>query len=468
MKKNIVLFILIFISFYSTSLVFGQEVSDEAQRHSDRGVAAIDIKDFEAAIKEFEEAVKLAPDWPDAFYNLGAAQEGAEKYRDAVRSYTEYLRLAPNADDAEDIKSLINTLEFKAEQVLTIPDIVDTLVSCNEKGGWQEFDSDSGILKPLGANGGLGLDITRVDDRSVKVLTERRRYLDREEYSYSTLSVTGPVIAYTHKLFMLNNKTKELDYKAYADIEIEVVSKNHVKIHRISHNFGFSNLDVDSLYEYKKKDGSPNAENIDRNAPADINAKDSSGYTPLIGAILRRNKDDIDSLIAKGADVTARDNRQRTPLHVAVVWGKMEVVELLIAKGADINAKEEDGTTPLHEAATWDNTKIAELFIAKGAQINVRDNDGWTPLLTAASGKSGEETAMLLIAKGADVNAKDNEGITTLHLAAEYGKKELAELLIAKGADVNANDNEGKTPLQIAESKGFKEVADLLRKHGAR
>lgn len=71
---------------------------------------------FKDAIKEFEQAIKLAPDWPAPYYNLGLAQEKAGKYSDAITSLKQYLRLAPNASDAETVKTLINKLEYKRDR----------------------------------------------------------------------------------------------------------------------------------------------------------------------------------------------------------------------------------------------------------------------------------------------------------------------------------------------------------------
>jgi hypothetical protein len=120
MNKTVAWLTTLFILVLGIALSFGQDVSEEARRHFDRGVAALEMAqspaDCEAAINEFEQAVKLAPDWPDVFYNLGIAQEKAEKYGDAVRSYQQYLRLAPNSSDAEEVKSLINKLEYRREK----------------------------------------------------------------------------------------------------------------------------------------------------------------------------------------------------------------------------------------------------------------------------------------------------------------------------------------------------------------
>ncbi|HUT34358.1 MAG TPA: tetratricopeptide repeat protein [Planctomycetota bacterium] len=112
------------------TLSWGQPaVSDEAKRHFDRGMAAVEMakspEDYGAAIKEFEQAVRLAPDWPDAYYNLGTVQATANKYSAAIANLKQYLRLAPNAADVAAVKTLINKLEFKAEQEITDEQALD-------------------------------------------------------------------------------------------------------------------------------------------------------------------------------------------------------------------------------------------------------------------------------------------------------------------------------------------------------
>jgi len=98
-----------------------QNIPDEARRHFDYGMAAVEMAnspdDYKSAIKEFEQAVRLAPGWADAYYNLGMVQEKANKLDEAVTSLKRYLRLAPNANDTEMVKSLINKIEFKAKKI---------------------------------------------------------------------------------------------------------------------------------------------------------------------------------------------------------------------------------------------------------------------------------------------------------------------------------------------------------------
>lgn len=112
---------------------FGQAVSDDARRHFDRGMAAVEMANspdgYAPAIKEFKQAVSLAPNWPDAYYNLGKAQEKAEQYSDAIASLRQFLVVAPNANDAEAAKTLINKLEYKNEREEGVQKVYNIMTS---------------------------------------------------------------------------------------------------------------------------------------------------------------------------------------------------------------------------------------------------------------------------------------------------------------------------------------------------
>lgn len=125
---------------------FGQSISDEAKRYFDRGVAAVELAkspaDYQSAIKEFQQAINLAPGWPDVYYNLGLVQEKAEKYGDAVTSFRQYLKYAPTANDVETVKSLINKLEYKRDKTDKKTEIINAMTRGT-------------FLKKGGSNGGI-------------------------------------------------------------------------------------------------------------------------------------------------------------------------------------------------------------------------------------------------------------------------------------------------------------------------
>jgi ankyrin repeat protein len=108
---------------------------------------------------------------------------------------------------------------------------------------------------------------------------------------------------------------------------------------------------------------------------ADVNAKDSSGYTPLHWAVDKKCKEAAQLLIDNGADVSANDNYGWKILH----WAKdVGIVDLLIKHNADVNAKDNSGYTLLHWAAKSGYGSIVEFLIGHGADI-VKGKDGKMP-----------------------------------------------------------------------------------------
>jgi len=103
------------------SVTRADTVPEEAQRYMARGMAAVEMaktpQDYERAVREFEQAAKLAPNWPDVYFNLGSVQAKAGNYGEAMRHYKRYLVLAPNAPDAAKVREEIYKLEYRAEEL---------------------------------------------------------------------------------------------------------------------------------------------------------------------------------------------------------------------------------------------------------------------------------------------------------------------------------------------------------------
>jgi tetratricopeptide (TPR) repeat protein len=130
MKKLCVSSVVLIALLFMASVVQAQGISEEARRYMTRGMAAVEMaktpKDYVRAVREFEQAAKLAPNWPDVYFNLGSVQAKAGNYSEAMRHYKRYLELAPNAPDAAKVREEIYKLEYQAEQQAKVSDLGGT------------------------------------------------------------------------------------------------------------------------------------------------------------------------------------------------------------------------------------------------------------------------------------------------------------------------------------------------------
>lgn len=224
---------------------------------------------------------------------------------------------------------------------------------------------------------------------------------------------------------------------------------------------------VDEITHAARSGDLPKVQALLKNDPSLVNAKDSTGSTPLGVAAAHHHKDVVELLLANHADVNAQDSSGWMPLgFVLSNENDKDIAELLLVNHADVNARRNGGETLLHNAAFWGRKDALLFLLANGADVSARDNKGGTPLHQAAQ-EGRKEAAELLLANHADINAKDNDGFTPLHLAVEYNRKDVTELLLGAGADANAKTAHGYTPLHYAlQDASHKEVAELLRRHG--
>lgn len=97
---------------------------------------------------------------------------------------------------------------------------------------------------------------------------------------------------------------------------------------------------------------------------ADVNARDSHGYTPLHETCISSV---VDALVSAGADVRAHNDSGETPLHYAADRFRWGLVEGLIAHGAEMDALDNAGHTALQIAGLYDRIPVARMLLDGGA-----------------------------------------------------------------------------------------------------
>jgi len=68
---------------------------DEATQHNAIGLAKANTNDFDGAIAEYSEAIRLDPNFADAFYNRGLAREEKGNLDDAIQDFSRAIALNP-------------------------------------------------------------------------------------------------------------------------------------------------------------------------------------------------------------------------------------------------------------------------------------------------------------------------------------------------------------------------------------
>lgn len=246
---------------------------------------------------------------------------------------------------------------------------------------------------------------------------------------------------------------------------------------------------------------------------ADVNAKDSSGTTPLQmaaqaqgdqkvlaviqmfkksddpakkakGAELEKQYKELlftvtDELIAAGADINSANKDGDSVLMTAVrsyANGRVErsYVEGLADRGADLlhrNEMDDSAFTLAMKIGDADLSALwAQKLLDKGLSEVVEQailDVSWTapehPVAVAAMKPVFER----LMGMGANINAQDEDGQTALIVAAASNQEDLLGLLLDLGADPNLQNKEGETPMVQAIANNRPNITAILLARGA-
>jgi ankyrin repeat protein len=161
---------------------------------------------------------------------------------------------------------------------------------------------------------------------------------------------------------------------------------------------------------------------------AALEAKDSTGATALMKAVLQSQPEIAKILLSAGANPNTANHQRMTPLMAAIMNGDDAMVDLLIACCSDIETRTTAGITPLLLAVSEGHVALARRLLNAGADANKPDHNGWTPLVAAAA-RGHLEIVEVLIEKGADIDATLKKGASAIDFARAGNHSKVEELL---------------------------------------
>ncbi len=195
-------------------------------------------------------------------------------------------------------------------------------------------------------------------------------------------------------------------------------------------------------------------------AGADVNYRQSLGFTALMIAASRDDTNAVDSLLTRGAKVNAKNRGGATALTSAALMGHLEVVRSLVHAGADIEAQNTSGETPLFAACSNGHREVVRALLKAGAKPNRQSQHGSTPLMHAVS-SADIETVRILLNAGADRQLSDLNGRTAYQWAVSLGRTEIAGLLKqVEETPAKASASSDVTPVPSRSRSGEELLAD--------
>ena len=227
----------------------------------------------------------------------------------------------------------------------------------------------------------------------------------------------------------------------------------------------FLHLDVDTEVSWIQLHAASFAENkqdvqLLLDAGTDVNHVSSTGHTPLLIAVIKRNIDLVTLLLDKGVNINCVTIDGKTPLHIAVDNDDEVIIQKLLAQNADPLLKDAPGNTSLHLAVKIKQETVSNLVEAGASHMNHFP----TPYHTCSI-----PTVEAIIEHGADVNAVNNKGQSPLWFACADGQESFVKILLDTGAEPNIADKNEDSCLHAAISgQCSTETIQKLIDHGAR
>jgi len=161
-----------------------------------------------------------------------------------------------------------------------------------------------------------------------------------------------------------------------------------------------------------------------------VNLRDNFDSTPLMTALESANSETVDN------PFLAENKFGQTNSMFAMLGRQFEIVNLLVANRAEVNVRNRAGATPLAAAVRVGNEPVVNLLLQAGAEPSGPEVPAMvTPLhLAAARGQAGIVQALLR--SHAAVDAVDAHGETPLCYALREGRTDTIALLRQAGGTI--------------------------------
>ena len=233
----------------------------------------------------------------------------------------------------------------------------------------------------------------------------------------------------------------------------------------------------------------------------DVNAYDSSGWTPLLRAAYHGDVEVARELIRANADIHLKVRESgKSALYTAAYYicqalVKFYLLVMFILRMGEQAAGEvvawkigRSGRTALHIAAYYGHQSLVKLFLETNININEQDDEGRTALMLAVE-RGHSAVVDELVKAGADISLKDKKGMTAVHLARNYdmvgqlvrdvgdlwredcsrilwhacdfGDLSMVQSVIEAGCDVD-HIHKGQTPVMMATLRGHDSIVKEL------
>ncbi|XP_046383814.1 ankyrin-3-like [Ischnura elegans] len=201
---------------------------------------------------------------------------------------------------------------------------------------------------------------------------------------------------------------------------------------------------------------------------ADVNVRDEIGRTPLFYAMESRHSKIMHSLLPTVGNAI----RYPELMTLAIKMRNVEVIRYLMKCGGSVNFREKYCRTafytspscenaayrcrcksvllPIHAAVMFGNVNVIDTLLEYNADVNSVCNCGLTPLHIAVE-RGSEEIVMMLLKSCLVIDSKDKNGMTALHHACLEGYGGIVRALLYHGCDINITDVNNDTPLDCAE-----------------